>query len=102
MRIKLITILTILSVSCGQGQSKTTAEETGDVGASLVDGFELKSDKTLNYNMDTQEFTEIERPMELPAVDEMVLENIFDKKMELYYRDFDKDRIINNKEIINN
>ena len=68
------------------------------------DGFQLKSDKTLNYNIETQEFTEITRPIELPTVDEMVIENIFDNqslynkakahfgnKMELNYARFDKE-----------
>ena len=69
-----------------------------------LDGFELKSDKTLNYHIETQEFTEIERPIELPTVDEMVLESLientrlfqrakthFGNKMELLYGNFDKE-----------
>ena len=71
---------------------------------SYLDGYLLISDKTLNYDIETQTLTEIERPMELPTVDEMIVESnfdnqrlynrakaYFDKKMELNYRDFDKE-----------
>ena len=69
-----------------------------------LDGFQLKSDKTLNYSIETQEFTEIVRPIEMPTVDEMVLEslientNLFQKakthfgnKMEFNYGNFYKE-----------
>jgi len=69
-----------------------------------LDGFEIKLDKTLNYSIETQEFTEIERPIELPTVDEIVLESIFEttrlfqrakthfgNKMEFNYGNFYKE-----------
>ena len=42
-----------------------------------LDGFQLKSDRTLNYSIETEEFTEMERPIKLPAVDEIILESVF-------------------------
>ena len=72
-----------------------------------LDGFLLKSDKTLNYNIETQEFTEIERPIEMPTVDEMIVETnfhnpqfyqkakaFFSKKMKFHYRDFNSEGFI--------
>jgi len=72
-----------------------------------LDGFLLKSDKTLNYNIETQTFTEIERPIELPTVDEMIVETnfsnpqfyqkaktFFSKKMKFHYRDFNSEGFI--------
>ncbi|MCL2097645.1 MAG: hypothetical protein FWH23_02650 [Bacteroidales bacterium] len=69
-----------------------------------LDGFLVKSDKTLNYNIETREFTEIERPIEMPTVDEMIVETnfnnqafyqkakeFFSKKMKFHYRDFNKE-----------
>ena len=69
-----------------------------------LDGFQLKSDKTLNYNIETQEFTEIARPIELPSVDDIILESIFatatlfqrakthfGNKMEFNYGNFNKE-----------
>ena len=69
-----------------------------------LDGFQLKSDKTLNYSIETQEFTAIERPIKLPTVDEIVLEPIFENarlfqrakthfgnKMEFNYGNFYKE-----------
>jgi len=72
-----------------------------------LDGFLLKLDKTLNYNIETQRFTEIERPMEMPTVDEMIVESnftnpqfyqkakmFFSKKMKFHYRDFNNEGFI--------
>jgi len=72
-----------------------------------LDGFLLKLDKTLNYNIETQRFTEIERPIELPTVDEMIVETnftnpqfyqkaktFFSKKMKFHYRDFNNEGFI--------
>ena len=74
---------------------------------SYLDGYSLMSDKTLNYDIESQKFTEIERPMEMPTVDEMVVESnftnqqfyqkakaFFSKKMKFHYRDFDRDGFI--------
>jgi len=69
-----------------------------------LDAFRLDSDKTLNYNIETGKFTEIERLMDSLTVDEMIVEKHFDGK-ELYnkakeyftqkrvlqYGDFDKE-----------
>jgi len=72
-----------------------------------LDGFLLKSDKTLNYNIETREFAEIERPMEMPTVDEMIVETnfgdqqfyqkakaFFSKKMKFHCRDFNREGFI--------
>jgi len=71
---------------------------------SYLDGYSLMSDKTLNYDIESQKFTEMERPIEMPTVDEMIVETNFDsqrlyqrakahfnKKMELNYGDFTKE-----------
>jgi hypothetical protein len=46
----------------------------------LLDGFSLRSDKTLNYNIKTKECVAIKRPFEPPAVNEMVLEELFENR----------------------
>ena len=70
-----------------------------------LDGYELHSDKTLNYNIATGAFTEIERPMDPITVDELIDESLFDNpklaakakaffiknKQKVHYNNFDKD-----------
>ena len=41
-----------------------------------LDGYVLKSDKTLNYNVETEKFTEIERPIDPFTADELIGEII--------------------------
>jgi hypothetical protein len=68
-----------------------------------LDGYMLQSDKTLNYNIETGRFAEIERPIDPFTVDEMIDENHFDdpelaskakayfiENQKLFYRGFDK------------
>jgi len=70
-----------------------------------LDGFTLKSDKTLNYNIETGAFTEINRPIDPFTADELIDETHFSSpklaakakaffnknKQTVRYSDFDKD-----------
>jgi hypothetical protein len=69
-----------------------------------LDGYTLQSDKTLNYDIGTGRFSEIERPVDPFTVDEMIVESLFDtpelaakakayfsENQRLFYREFDKE-----------
>jgi hypothetical protein len=73
-----------------------------------LDGFELKSDRTLNYNIETGELSEIERPIDPITADELIDESLFESpklaakakaffnknKTPVNYGDFDREGFI--------
>ena len=70
-----------------------------------LDAYDMKSDKTINYNIATGELKEIERPMDPITIDELFAPSLFNNPAQvteiknlfkasgqpISYRDFDKD-----------